>query len=44
MQKQHAIGVFYKYCEEDSIEHQLALSYPPQQNGVKERKNRSIAG
>nr|KYP56919.1 Retrovirus-related Pol polyprotein from transposon TNT 1-94 [Cajanus cajan] len=30
------------YCEESCIEHQLTTPYTPQQNGVSERKNRTI--
>ena len=33
---------FDKFCEEAGIEHQLTAPYTPQQNGVGERKNRSI--
>jgi transposase InsO family protein len=35
-------SVFDKFCEEVGIEHQLTTPYTPQQNGVSERKNRSI--
>jgi len=30
------------FCEEADIEHQLTAPYTPQQNGVSERKNRTI--
>ena len=33
---------FNNFCEEASIEHQLTAPYTPQQNGVVERKNRTI--
>lgn len=33
---------FNLFCEEAGIEHQLTAPYTPQQNGVSERKNRTI--
>jgi hypothetical protein len=33
---------FQQFCDEAGIEHQLTAPYTPQQNGVSERKNRSI--
>ncbi|KAL4289903.1 hypothetical protein GQ457_14G000940 [Hibiscus cannabinus] len=33
---------FDNFCEEMGIQHQLTASYTPQQNGVAERKNRSL--
>ncbi|WVZ06476.1 hypothetical protein V8G54_019822 [Vigna mungo] len=33
---------FNYFCEEAGIEHQLTTPYTPQQNGVSERKNRTI--
>ena len=33
---------FNSFCEEVGIEHQLIVPYSPQQNGVSERKNRTI--
>ena len=33
---------FSKFCEDAGIEHQLTTPYTPQQNGVVERKNRTI--
>ena len=33
---------FNKFCEAAGIEHQLTAPYTPQQNGVSERKNRTI--
>ena len=34
--------VFDKFCEDYGIKKQLTASYTPQQNGVVERKNRSL--
>jgi len=33
---------FNKLCEKEGIEHQLTTPYTPQQNGVVERKNRTL--
>lgn len=33
---------FEKYCRDNGIKHQLTARYTPQQNGVSERKNRTI--
>src|ERR1044072_2497163 len=33
---------FNLFCEEEGIEHQLTTPYTPQQNGVSERKNRTV--
>jgi len=33
---------FEKYCEHARIQHQLTVPYTPQQNGVRERKNRIV--
>ena len=33
---------FNKFCEDAGIEHQLTTPYTPQQNGVVERKNRTL--
>ncbi|XP_055814518.1 uncharacterized protein LOC129884204 [Solanum dulcamara] len=33
---------FNKYCEEMGIDHKLTVSYSPEQNGVSERKNRTV--
>ncbi|KAK4387924.1 Retrovirus-related Pol polyprotein from transposon TNT 1-94 [Sesamum angolense] len=33
---------FDKFCKEEGIEHQTTVSYNPQQNGVSERKNRTV--
>ena len=33
---------FDKFCEQAGIQHQLTVTYSPQQNGVSERKNRTM--
>ncbi|KAM2147901.1 hypothetical protein EV1_003836 [Malus domestica] len=33
---------FDKFCQDIGLERQLTVSYTPQQNGVAERKNRTI--
>lgn len=33
---------FQEFCKENGIKHQLTAAYTPQQNGVSERKNRTI--
>ena len=33
---------FAKFCEDAGIEHQFTVTYTPQQNGVSERKNRTL--
>ena len=33
---------FDKFCEQAGIQHQLTVTYSPQQNGVSERKNRTV--
>jgi len=35
---------FNEYCQQEGIKRQLTVPYTPQQNGVAERKNRSIVG
>jgi len=40
--KENTNDIFDKFCEEAGIEHQFTVPYTPQQNGVSERKNRSI--
>ena len=35
---------FDEYCRQEGIKRQLTIPYTPQQNGVDERKNRSIVG
>jgi len=38
----YTIRKLKKLCEKAKIQHQLVVAYTPQQNGVSERKNRSI--
>ncbi|MCI08879.1 copia-type polyprotein, partial [Trifolium medium] len=33
---------FKKYCEDNGIKRQLTAAYTPQQNGIAERKNRTM--
>lgn len=33
---------FNKFCDEEGLKHQLTVAYSPQQNGVAERKNRTV--
>ena len=40
--KEYTLNEFDKFCEEVGIEHQLTTPYTPKQNGVSERKNRTI--
>ena len=40
--KEYTSKQFNHFCEEAGIEHQLTAPYTPQQNGVSERKNRTI--
>ena len=40
--KEYVSDQFNSFCEEAGIEHQLTTPYTPQQNGVVERKNRTI--
>ena len=41
--KEYTSGEFNKFCEEkEGMEHQLTVGYTPEQNGVSERKNRTI--
>lgn len=40
--KEYISDQFNSFCEEAGIEHQLTTPYTPQQNGVSERKNRTI--
>ncbi|GAU44031.1 hypothetical protein TSUD_349630 [Trifolium subterraneum] len=42
--KEYLSNQFQQFCDEAGIEHQLTAPYTPQQNGVSERKNRSIMG
>ncbi|KAL0289281.1 UNVERIFIED_CONTAM: Retrovirus-related Pol polyprotein from transposon TNT 1-94 [Sesamum angustifolium] len=41
-EKEYNNSEFDKFCEEEGIEHQTTVSYNPQQNGVSERKNRTV--
>ncbi|KAI9154468.1 hypothetical protein LWI28_026720 [Acer negundo] len=34
--------LFENFCEEKGLEHQLTVAYTPRQNGVSERKNRTV--
>jgi len=40
--KEYTSAEFNKFCDDLGIERQLTVSYSPQQNGVSERKNRSV--
>jgi len=40
--KEYISREFDKFCEEEGIERQLTVVYTPQQNGVSERKNRTV--
>ena len=40
--KEYVSDQFNSFCEEAGIEHHLTTPYTPQQNGVVERKNRTI--
>ena len=40
--KEYTSGRFQQFCDESEIEHLLTTPYTPQQNGVSERKNKSI--
>ncbi|XP_043805248.1 uncharacterized protein LOC122721479 [Manihot esculenta] len=40
--KEYTSATFSKYYEEAGINHQLTAPYTPQQNGVSERKNRTV--
>ncbi|KAL0286083.1 UNVERIFIED_CONTAM: Retrovirus-related Pol polyprotein from transposon TNT 1-94 [Sesamum angustifolium] len=40
--KEYNNSEFDKFCEEEGIEHQTTVSYNPQQNGVSEKKNRTV--
>ena len=39
---EYTLEKFNKFCEDADIEHQLTTPYTPQQNGVVERKNRTL--
>ena len=40
--KEYTSREFERFCEDEGIERQLTVAYSPQQNGVSERKNRTI--
>ncbi|CAL2254986.1 unnamed protein product [Prunus armeniaca] len=40
--KEYTSKEFNKFCEDEGVEHQLTVGYAPEQNGVSERKNRTI--
>ena len=40
--REYTSGNFRAICDDAGIKHQLTVTYTPQQNGVSERKNRSI--
>lgn len=40
--KEYTSTEFNIFCDDLGVEHQLTVSYSPQQNGVAERKNRSV--
>lgn len=39
---EYTSGEFNKFCEDLGIKHQFSVSYSPEQNGVSERKNRTV--
>ena len=39
---QYVFGAFKKYCKENGIQQQFTVSHTPQQNGIKERKNKTL--
>ena len=41
---EYTLGEFVDYCTEAGIKREFTVPYDPQQNGVVERKNRSIVG
>jgi len=40
--KEYTSREFDKFCEDEGIKRQLTVAYTPQQNGVSERKNRTV--
>ena len=40
--KEYTSREFERFCEDEGIERQLTVAYSPQQNGVFERKNRTV--
>ena len=41
-EKEYTCERFQQLCDESGIEHQFTAPFTPQQNGVSERKNKSI--
>ena len=41
---EYTLGEFVDYCAEAGIRREFTVPYKPQQNGVAERKNRSLVG
>jgi transposase InsO family protein len=39
---EYVSGAFKKYCKENGIQQQFTVSHTPQQNGIAERKNRTL--
>jgi transposase InsO family protein len=39
---EYTSNAFQDFCRENGIRHQLTAAYTPQQNGIAERKNRTI--
>ena len=39
---EYTSNAFFEFCKTQEIKHQLTTSYSPQQNGIAERKNRTI--
>jgi hypothetical protein len=39
---EYTSNAFQEFCKENGIRHQLTVAYTPQQNGIAERKNRTI--
>ena len=42
--EEYTLGEFVNYCAEAGIRREFTVPYNPQQNGVAQRKNRSIGG
>ena len=40
--KEYTSAKFNQFCEEAGIEHQLTAPYTPEQNGVSERRNKTV--
>ena len=40
--KEYTSNKFNKFCEDEGVERQLTVGYAPEQNGVSERKNRTV--